>query len=372
MFNTQYFLELFGMLLVFIVSVMLAACYQRSLNGDELDSSFKRFCARTIVVLPCACLIGFRALDVGYDTENMTALLYSNHSDIAYLISTQHDPFSIIISWILYIVLFGNTTLYLFIYSYLTLYLGFYAIEKWHTEVSISAAWFVYCTYFALLGMDQFKQVLCLSVVLLAVYYVCHGCKLKFVILAVLATGLHFTAIVSFAFLPLKLVEKSKLGLKSLCVVGLIAAAISVETLFGLAASLFGQGAYANYFSGYKFETEWSVGGGTGLSAVLHLAPCVFPLVFAKSIPDKHRWIISSMLLLAVPLRLLGYESQFLMRLYYEPALAMIVAYPLIARSLQGGGRAAFQMISVLLLLGYYFIAFMTSHGCVPYSLSFF
>lgn len=357
---------------LFVLSAGLASSYQKSINARELDNGLKRFGARLLVILPCVCLIGLRGFDIGYDTKNMTMLLYSNHTNVSYLIQTQHDPLSILFSWALHVVLFGNAVLYLLAVSFFTIYLAFYAIEKWQSEISISVGWFVYCVYFALLGMDQFKQVLCLSLVLLSIFYLCHGKKVVYILLVLIAVGFHFTAIVALAFLPLKLVDNSKYGVKTFVVLLLVFLSANADILFQFVGGFFSGGAYGNYFSGYKYETEWAVNGGTGLLALVHLAPCVVPLLFTNAIPKEYRWTLCSMLLLAIPLRMLGYESQFLMRLYYEPALAIVIAYPLISAELESNRRLAFQLLGFTVLIGYFFVVFSTSHGCVPYSLSIF
>ena len=363
-------LQLGLMLGLFFLSSCLASCYQKSIEARELDNGFKRFCARLIVILPCTFLIGLRGFDVGYDTQNMTMLLFSNHTDVSYLIQTQHDPLSILFSWVLYVVLHGNAVLYLFAVSFFTNYLAFYAVEKWQSEIRISVGWFVYCVYFALLGMDQFKQVLCLSLVLLSLFYLCHGRKAVYLLLVSIAVGFHSTAIVAFAFLPLKLVDKSKYGVKTLVVLLLVFLSANAGILFQFVGGFFSGSAYGNYFSGSKYETEWAVNDGTGLTALVHLAPCIVPLLFSSAIPKEYRWTLCSMLLLAIPLRMLGYESQFLLRLYYEPALSIVIAYPLVAAGLDRERRLAFQLLGFAVLVGYFFVVFSTSHGCVPYSLS--
>jgi len=370
--NSDLIIQIGFMLAVLMLSVGLASCYQKSIEALELDNGFKRFCGRLIVILPCVCLIGLRGFDVGYDTQNMTMLLFSSHTDVGYLLQTQHDPLSIIVSWLLYYVLNGNAVLYLFTVSFFTNYLAFFAVEKWKSEICISKGWFVYCTYFALLGMDQFKQVFCLSLVLISLYYLCHGKKGIYLLLVLIACGFHFTAIVAFAFLPLSILEKAKYGAKTLVVLLFVFLSANAYILFQIAGSLFSDGAYGTYFSGYKFETEWAMGGGTGLLALVHLIPCFLPLLSYSAIPRNYRWTLCSMLLLAAPLRMLGYESQFLMRLYYEPALSIVITYPLVAAGLEGKKQFIFELLSVVVLIGYYFVVFSTSHGCIPYSLSIF
>ena len=138
---------------------MLAGLYQNSKDKGELENKFVRMVFRTVVVLSPAVLIGLRGLNVGYDTEAMTYLLFSGPFSLDYLLENQHDPLSILFAHVANSVFVGNESAYLFSVSFITLFIMFAAIEKWSDLISIPFALMVYYLYFALIGMDQFKQV---------------------------------------------------------------------------------------------------------------------------------------------------------------------------------------------------------------------
>lgn len=156
-------------LCVFIFSVLLAGLYQNSKDKGELENKFVRMVFRTVVVLSPAVLIGLRGLNVGYDTEAMTYLLFSGPFSLDYLLENQHDPLSILFAHVANSVFVGNESAYLFSVSFITLFIMFAAIEKWSDLISIPFALMVYYLYFALIGMDQFKQVFSMSILFYAI-----------------------------------------------------------------------------------------------------------------------------------------------------------------------------------------------------------
>ena len=298
----------------------------------------------------------------------MTDLLFSHQYPVQQLLSTQHDPLSIIASATLYPICFGNVTIYLLIVSYFTFYILLVAIEYWRKLISISYALLIYYLYFALLGMDQFKQIFALSIALLAIAQIYEGKYLKFLMLTIIAGLFHSTAFVALIFLVFKLTNAKRRVIKSSIIILMVVLGLYSELLFNVLASLFGNTAYSSYFTGYLFQLSLS-NEGTGLGFLVHLAPCFFALLFYKHVPENVRWLVSFGLISAFPLRMLGYVSTFLLRLYYIPAIVLVIAYPSISRSLPKSQSPIFNFATLGLFVIYYYSVFSTSHGVTPYSL---
>ena len=102
---------------------MLAGLYQNSKDKGELENKFVRMVFRTVVVLSPAVLIGLRGLNVGYDTEAMTYLLFSGPFSLHYLLENQHDPLSILFAHVANSVFVGNESAYLFSVSFICILL---------------------------------------------------------------------------------------------------------------------------------------------------------------------------------------------------------------------------------------------------------
>lgn len=356
-------------LCVFIFSVLLAGLYQHSKDKGELKNKFVRMIFRMVVVLPPAILIGLRGLNVGYDTEAMTYLLFSGPFSLDYLLENQHDPLSILFAHVANIVFIGNESAYLFSISFITLFIMFAAIEKWSDLISIPFALMVYYLYFALIGMDQFKQVFSMSILFYAIAKLRSHNDVQFFVLTTIAGFFHSTSFSGYVLYFFRFKGKKKPVLKAVMLICILIATLYPDALFSQLSKLFGEGAYSMYFSG-RFYDQAQGAENTGLRFVLDIVPCIFPLFFRKVFPDDIKWMLTLSLLVTMPLRALGYEAEFLHRVYYDPALAIILAYPAVWAGLPANRKPIFLVCSLALLGAYYFVAFSTSHGVTPYAMS--
>lgn len=354
----------------FFSSVLLARVYENSLLSGQLRNAAARFLIRSFVIMPAVLLIGLRDMSVGYDTRQMTWLLFSAQFPVDELLRTQHDPLSIIVSALLYPLCLGNPSLYLCVISYATLYCFLIGAEQWRDELSISYSLLVYYLYFALLGMDQFKQMLALSIVFIAIGRLKKGHVRSFFLIVLIAGLFHSTAFLGFLMYAFKLKEMDHIAIRASLLVLLVLAGLNTNIIFSAAAGVFGNGLYANYFN-EELSLNSAADGGSGLGFILHLTPCLFPVLFYKNIQPSIRWFVLLPLVATFPLRMMGYESQFLLRLYYTPAIMIAVAFPLISRSKKPAkGCSLFDMASFVMLLAYYYVCFSTSHGVSQYALA--
>jgi hypothetical protein len=135
-------------------------------------------------------------------------------------------------------------------------------------------------------------------------------------------------------------------------------------------AQVFGAGAYSEYFVG-RFYQQAQAADRTGFRFLLDVVPCILPLILLRYVPSESRRFLLVTLLLVMPFRALGYQSDFLYRLYYEPAVFILLAYPMVYESLPRRKKGLFLAASIVILLAYYYLAYSTSHGVVPYHLAF-
>ena len=369
--TAEAFVTLTFYLAVFLISVALANLYQNSCRKGEVRGGFAEFLLRSAVVMPVALLIGLRGFDVGWDTFSMVHSYISDNYTLAYLLSSSHDPFSLIACKLLYVLLAGNATAVLFAFSFATLYILELAIIKWSDGVSLPLALFVYYLYFACTGMDQVKQMLALSILAYAAACLVNGQRRSFFLLTIVAGLFHFTAFFGFAFYLFYLKDSKHPFLVSLLIVLCVVGTVFSDLLFSLLGWFFGEGVYSDYFTGRFAQQAQNAEGGTGLRFVLDVIPCLFPVLFWKKLPVSTRALILVSLIAVMPLRMLGYQSDFLGRLSYEPALMIVFAYPLIYKGFSTRRGSAFALASCVLLLFYFYVAYSTGHGVVPYSLAF-
>lgn len=367
----ESFTTLTSYLIVFLLSVVFAGLYQNSRKRGEVRGGFAEFVFRAAVILPVALLIGLRGLDVGWDTSSMVYSYISDNYTLSYLISSSHDPFSLIACKLLYALSAGNVTVALFVFSFATLYILELAIIKWDDGMPLPLALLVYYLYFACTGMDQMKQMLALSILAYAVACLVDGQRGRFFLLTIVAGLFHFSAFFGFAFYLFYLKDDKHPILVFLLIAFCMAGTVFSDYFFSLLGRFFGEGAYADYFTGRFAQQAQDATGRTGFRFVLDVVPCLFPVFFRKRLPESTRALILVSLVAVMPLRMLGYQSEFLGRLAYEPALMIVFAYPLVCKSFSVRKRFAFSLASTVLLICYFYAAYSTSHGVVPYSFAF-
>lgn len=350
---------------VFLLSIAFACLYQNTIDKGELRSSFAHTAMRCVVILPVAMLIGFRGFDVGWDTAPMLDSYFSDDKSLSELLARSRDPLSMVTFRFLFYACFGNATACLFVFSFATLYIMQAAILKWGDGVKLPFALFVYYLYFACIGMNQVRQMLAVSLVAYALVCLVKGEKRSFFIITIVAGLFHFTAFLGLAFYLFFVRDDRHPVLAASIVVACIAATAFSEVLFTQLGRFFAESSYAGYFVGESESQD------VGLRFFLNVAPCLFPLFFLRRLPSETRALVVLSLIAVLPLRMLSYQSTFLGRLYYEPAVMLVFAYPLIRSTLSGRQRALFSFFSVAGLIVYYYLAFSTAHGVIPYSLSF-
>ena len=357
-------------LVAFSSSVIVAYLYQNSRNKGELRTWITDTLVRCVVVLPVAVLIGCRSYTVGWDTLSMVNSYISNTYSLEYLLVTAHDPLSMVAFKFLSWLFAGNPTGVFFVISFLTLYILASAVVKWGEGLSLSFSLMVYYLFFALIGMDQTKQMLAVSIVLYATACLMKGRAKAFFIIVTIAGLFHFTAFLGYAFYFIRIRESDHPVITAIFIGVCVAGMLFSEQLFSLMGLVFGNGAYSGYFEDSSVQ-HGEDAGGIGPRFFLFIAPCVFPLLFWKRIPDSVRVLVIVSLIAILPLRLLSYQTEFLGRLAYIPASIIVFAYPLIMASFKAEKRQLFVVVSIVILMSYYFVAFSTSHGVVPYEFAF-
>lgn len=358
--------------LVFYLFIMsattaLVSCYQSSLKARELQNLFFRVISRLIVISPMVILIGLRSLEVGFDTSHMSNLLFSGRYELNWLLETQHDPLFILFGWFLVPITNGNMQIGLLITSLLSFYFLICAFEKWSDVISMPFSMLAYCLYFSLIGMDQFKQMLAMSILLYGFSLYKEDRKLLSGAWILVAGLTHSTALIGLLIYAFN-IDINNHSIIYYCVpIVLILLTVASEYLFQFLSYFFSDGNYDRYFTGEFYIRAQSGEGTTGLRFFLDVAPCLLPIVFIKYITPEYRRMFVILLFATMPLRMLGYQSAFLYRLYYGPAMALTLVYGNIWKNtnIQSGWIPRIILFTTLII--YYFIAYSTSHGVIPY-----
>lgn len=366
MVTAESFATLTVYLGVMVVSFLLAILYRNSIVKKELTSIVSDWIVRGLVALPVSLLFGLRSLEVGWDTASLVNVLFSSRYNLSSLLASQHDPVFTFLSKSLFFIAPNNTFLYLFLLAFLTQFIFLSAVRRWENGRYLHTSYLTYLLYFALIGMDQSRQMLAISIMLYGTVQLIEGKRKAFLIYVTIAGLFHFTAFFAYIFLIFKMKDKRHRVLKTLAIASVVFVTVFPEILFSQLGRFFGNTAYFEYFTGRYARLDGEE-GGTGLRFVLDIIPCMAPLFFFRSLPKDSRWLIIISLLSTMPLRMLGYQSDFLYRIYYEPAIAIVFAYPYAFSYLSNKGRFFRCFMLILILLVYFYISYSTSHGIIPY-----
>lgn len=358
-------------LLVIIATTALVSCYQSSLAAGELQGKFLRVIFRIIVISPMVVLIGLRSLEVGFDTSHMSGLLFSGKYELGWLLENQHDPLFIIFGWLLVPLTSGNVQIGLLITSLLTFYFLLCAFEKWSDVISIPFSMFAYCLYFALIGMDQFKQMLAMSILMYGLSLYRENKMILSGAWIVVAGLTHSTALIGLLIYVFNIDMNKHPFIYFIVASGFICLTVASEYLFQFLSYFFSDGNYDRYFTGEFYIRAQYGEGTTGLRFILDIAPCLIPVVFVKKLTPEYRRMFVIILFSTMPLRMLGYQSAFLYRLYYGPAMVLTLAYGNIWKNANPQTGWISKSIMCITLIMYYFIAYSTSHGVIPYQTCF-
>lgn len=191
---------------------------------------------KTYMIISALFLIifsGLRSSSVGIDTETYYTYFYRIQNGLRVYINER--AFVEIIRFLY--VIFDNTETIIFILSAATIVL-FYLVF-WRLRESFSLSWMILifiCLYYAR-SMNIMRQYLAWAIVFYGLHYLLKQQYLKYTIAVVIAMGIHFSAIVSFAILGIYLltdkVKKGKLksALLILVILGSMVSANLLQTI---------------------------------------------------------------------------------------------------------------------------------------------
>lgn len=366
---------IFYYLLILVVCIAVEAYQYLYLEKVEKKPVADRL-IRLLVILPFVLAVGLRSSNVGYDTPEYIASFQSiSNYSLGQVVSLRNTGFNIL--QLVFSSIFGNSyTLFFIFISGATAYLLLSGLIRFSNRVhriSLSFGMFALMMLFAFNAMDQMRQMLAMSIWFYGISYIFEKRLLAYVAVVVLASIIHGSLLIVLPmyFFSWDLDRRRHVAFLGLFVLSLILASFS-SSIFSFASFIFRNADYFSVYFSRESMLQTVEGTGSGLGFILNLAPIVFPLLFpAPSMNNKvySFFLLSS--LYAIPLRMLGYESFFLSRLYLIPALTSVLSYPVAVSELRIADKrsaALFQLVCFL-FLGFIFGYFtLTSHGIVPYS----
>ncbi|UMZ35645.1 EpsG family protein [Priestia megaterium] len=360
---------------VFIISLVLAHIYQkvrvkRRTKGEVYVRPINKviqFLWVLLIIIGPALLIGFRQYSVGVDTYNYwfgyLRLNYVGSISEAYnTIGGSSRPLFFLIEYITFKLSNGNPTVFLIVIVFATLYIMVKALEKWIGKISLSLALLVYYSLFGMQLLNQSRQLLALSLVFLSISYLLEKKYKKYYLILLIGVLIHYTALIGLLFQLLSFQGGKFYSVKkSVYYSILIFSPVLLYPMLSL-VSKFISSDYSDYLINISMD-------GLGFGLLLNILPVLIPiLLFRGYLKNRSDQLLVRIAWLTFPLRLAGYYSYFLMRMYYYAAIMMVLIIPLsISRIKDKSSRHIAILAIVTMCFVYYIINYMYVNGNIMF-----
>lgn len=345
----------------------MSKIYQKNILKGKINSK-KRFIYIFLIIIGPAILIGIRDKYVGIDTANnwdgYLSLANSNSIVSAFTEYDYDRPLFFIFKYFNYLIFKENVTMYLINLAFITLYILVYALDKIKEKISIPLALFIYYSFLSMQLLNQSRQMLALSIVFLGIIYIKDRKIKKYILIILIATLIHPSAIVTifFAFLNFEN-KKNYLIKKRIYTLFYIISPFCIGFILKI-ISKFINGKYGAYVQ----EVSMS---GIGMGLILNIMPIFIPIIiFRKYFVNKEYKYLLRISILSLLFRLLGYYSYFLMRMYYYSAIPIIIIIPLILKNIKTRNRKILYLIFIYTIFLFYYIVnymYLNVSGVFPY-----
>lgn len=270
--------------------------------------------------------------------------------------------------------LFGNSAVIIGLYGFITQALMLTGMWRLRKHMKPEAATFLYMCSFYWRTYNIFRQALAIAIVFFAITYLLENKRLIFVLLVVLATLFHRTAIVSIVLLwYFRTQKKNNLFSKIVDYVLPVVLALSIESMFTLASRISILSRYVKYYSDYQSESIFTL--GTGL-VLIQVGAYIFYRIKKKNTESSFETsaIFDKAMFCMLVFYLLGFQIQFAARIgLYFTVLSYCSFAKICGRTRTRYSKfkfSAFQLIFIGVSI-MYFISYMNSNGYgqIPYSL---
>lgn len=356
--------------MIFILSIIVAHVYQKKrLVYNKVGAvmirpmnKMARFAWTTLIILGPSLLIGFRHHQLSYDTTNNVIEFLNNSSELLINDLISSRGLFLLLRYASYKIFQGNATLFLTFLAFLTLYIFVKGLDKWIDKISLPLGIFVYYTLFGMQLLNQSRQMLAVSIVFFAIYYLINGEKRKYCIIILIGTLVHFSAIIGVLFLIISFQRNKTYTIKNWVYYVLLLLSPLIIAPALKVFSMVVPAKYANYLLNISYEKV-----GSGL--VLNVIPVLLPIFsWKKYLYGEVNNNLIRIALLSFPLRLAGYYSYFLMRMQYYPSILMVLIIPTIVRNIDKKSNKIIAIIGFVgFYLSYYIVYYMYVNGTIMF-----
>lgn len=338
-------------LFVFFMNAHIKRSYRIPYDGEAVKQVWRKRCC----ILVCAEMIvftGIRATDVGADTTTyLTALAYYRNLPHSSIISAKLVyPFDFEVGYLFLTKLCAylnfSSTAFLFVISSLTYIPVFVFIYRYSKNCLIGILIYFAFGFFAY-SLGIFRQMIALSICLLAVPYIKKKKLIRYLLICILACSFHFTAVVMIPFYFLGKIDLKKYKIQFYIAVLVIEVFCFVYARDIIITMLKIVKIYSGYVGG-KYDTQ----GGTYLNLIFLNILLFMGVFFVVPHVDKENflWVIG--IALACIIQCCAYQMGVMGRLVYYYSVFEIALIPLISENLFIDKKVVnIGVISILVIL---------------------
>lgn len=352
------------------ISMIIAFIYD--LRKEKI-SKISRIVYFALSSLPYSILIGFRGVDVGYDTKNYV-YMYRNILDDEY--------FEILFRWICKVFFkLGYTKNYGYAFSviaFITIFFFLYAVYVYDKKTSITFSLFVYLMFYGCIMTDQMRQTAAMSLFLVSIAYICKKeYKLAF-LYGVIGCTMHTSVIFAYIVLvPISFLKlNSSVTLQLYAVKYYVSIRLFITIILSFIVIIFASNLWIKFFFAIVpvryisyFTTRIDI-QSIGFGIISDIIPIFLLLIIGFVSKKKAKdGIIYAYGGIGIIFRLLGYFSFFLARMAYYPNLVSIMALPSYINKYSIGVRIGLKMLVIFAAIWYFlmFSVHYNQHNAFPY-----
>ncbi|CRK80176.1 EpsG family protein [Neobacillus massiliamazoniensis] len=320
-----------------------------------------------IIVLILSITAGLRSSMVGLDTMQYIRIIESTSSTYSGELYYRYFEigFQILIKILMFLVKEPHYVLLLI--SLITNSLIIRTLWFFREKISFSLSIFCYITMFYFETYNILRQWLAIAIIFFAIRYLLKSRYVLFLIFVIIASTIHYSAIISLVFIPIHLFIKKKLSFN-----------IILTFLITIPLALFGMKTFIGNYS-YYLNSNISFGSKNinfGLSFIVNLGIIIFSLFLYlkkeyKFSDSNFQKQIIFICLIGQLMSILGYIYMFAGRIASYATVYQIILFSMMSKT----KTLSIIIKFVIVLLGLYLFYTglnISSQGQMPYKLSIF
>lgn len=367
-------------IMLYTITLLISMVLLLFVGKLKLKNKISLLLSLCLVALPLAVLAGMR-YGVGTDyfsylrkfeyvqTFSWTQCFYQHETEILFALIIKAT--------------YAVTKSYEFIFFFvelLTLVVGLFAIYRIKDKIDILYSFFIYYILVYHQSYNIMRQTLAMSVVLLGLTYLIERSYKKYILVVVIASFIHTTALMClvFLFVPIilrknieasrdKMIAKSNLNIKLMLFYLIILMSPIIEgQLLKIIINI-------NVFSSYVqyINSSAKIGIGTVVIATLMIAPVYMRgNRYASNNNKDEIGILKDTLLLYLPLSFVGYYASWASRLSAYPQMVLVLLLPMLFKKNVIRYTPILKIYYMIYLTGnfVYEFWFLNYHQTFPYT----